>query len=128
MEQPFATFDEFFLHYLRQHRNAQNRMLHACGTGLGLLIVIASFSLHHPWFALLFVPVGYSFAWVGHLFIERNKPATWGHPLWSFLSDFRMLGLMLTGRLPGWLVRAQEQQEQERETDSELNTRTAAGD
>ncbi len=108
MERHFTSYDEFFLHYLRQHREPQNRLLHACGTGLGLIIVAVSLALRHPWFALLFVPVGYGFAWVGHLVVERNHPATWGHPWWSFISDFRMLGLMLTGRLNDWLAKADE--------------------
>ena len=107
MPHHFASYDEFFLHYLRQHRDPQNRLLHACGTALGMIVVAASFVLHHPWFALLFLPVGYSFAWFGHLVLERNKPATWGHPWWSFVSDFRMLGLMATGKLDAWLAKAE---------------------
>src|ERR1051325_7182299 len=109
MERHFNSYDEFFLHYLRQHRDPQNRQLHAFGTALGLIVVGASLFLHHPLFALLFPPVGYSFAWFGHLVVERNKPATWEHPWWSFISDFRMLGLMLTGRLGSWLARADQQ-------------------
>lgn len=108
MPHPFSTYDDFFLHYLRQHREAHNRLAHACGTSLGIAVVIGSFVLHHPWFALLFIPVGYGFAWFGHLVLEGNKPATWGHPWWSFISDFRMLWLMVTGRLEGWLARADE--------------------
>ncbi len=108
MRAPFATFDEFFLFYLRQHREPRNRLLHACGTALGVLIVPASFVLHHPWFALLFLPVAYSFAWFGHLVIEGNHPATWEYPWWSFLADFRMLGLMITGRMSGWMAKAVE--------------------
>jgi hypothetical protein len=110
MSRPFATYNEFFLHYLRQHRDAHNRLLHACGTALGVSIVAGSIVLHHPWFALLFVPVGYGFAWVGHLVLEGNKPATWGHPWWSFISDFRMLGLMVTGKLGAWLARAEAEE------------------
>ncbi len=111
MPRQFATFDEFFLYYLRQHREPQNRLLHACGTALGVLIVAASFVLHHPWFALLFPPVAYSFAWFGHLVIERNHPATWEYPWWSFVADFRMLGLMMTGRLGAWLAKAEQSEE-----------------
>ena len=113
MPRPFATYDEFFIHSLRQPRDGRNRLLHACGTTLGIAIVAASLVLGHPWFALLFVPVGYGFAWFGHLVIEGNKPATWGHPWWSFLSDVRMLWLMLSGRLDQWIARAEERKKEE---------------
>src|SRR5512138_195307 len=103
MAPEFPSYDAFFLHYLRQHRDPHNRLLHACGTTLGIVVLIGSLALGHPWFALLFLPVGYAFAWFGHFLVEHNKPATFGHPWWSFISDFRMLGLMVTGRLSEWL-------------------------
>lgn len=106
MADTIASFDEFFLFYLRQHSDARNRALHGLGTGLGIAVVIVALLLRHPWYALLWIPIGYGFAWVGHLAIEGNRPATWGHPWWSFISDFRMLALMLTGRLRPWLDRA----------------------
>jgi hypothetical protein len=68
-------------------------------TGLGLIVAIVAFATHHPWYALLWIPLGYGFAWAGHFLMEKNTPATLGHPFWSFISDFRVLGLMLTGRL-----------------------------
>ncbi len=98
-DQPFASYDEFFDFYLRQHSHPVNRALHATGTVLGTGVVIAAFATRHPWYALLFFPVGYGFAWAGHFGIEKNKPATFGHPFWSFISDFRMIGLMFSGRL-----------------------------
>ena len=73
--------------------------MHAIGTTLGVTVVLAALILGHPWYALLFFPIGYGFAWTGHFLVEKNKPATFGHPFWSFISDFRMLGLMFTGRL-----------------------------
>jgi hypothetical protein len=54
---------------------------------------------HHAWYALLWPVIVYSFAWTGHFLIEHNKPATFGHPFWSFISDFRMIYLMFTGQL-----------------------------
>jgi hypothetical protein len=107
MKPQFQTYDEFFLFYLRQHSSPGNRALHALGTAAGLAIAIAALVLHHPWFALLWIPVGYAFAWIGHLAIEGNHPATWGHPWWSFISDFRMVALMLTGRLDRWMANAE---------------------
>lgn len=97
----FNTYDEFFAFYLTQHCDRANRILHACGTTLGLLTVVAAFYTGHPWWALAWPVVAYSFAWFGHLVVEGNKPASWGHPWWSFISDFRMLWLMVAGKLPG---------------------------
>ncbi|MCU1311042.1 MAG: hypothetical protein JWO20_2167 [Candidatus Angelobacter sp.] len=101
----FATYEEFFAFYVKQHSNPTNRLLHAFGTGLGFSIMVGAFALGHRWWALLWIPIAYGFAWTGHFLIEGNKPATFGHPLWSFISDFRMLGLMLTGKLQPWLDR-----------------------
>lgn len=109
MDGRFSSFDDFFLFYLRQHRLPSNRLLHACGTTIGIVFVVAALALGHPWIALLWIPIGYGFAWTGHLLLEGNRPATWGHPWWSFVSDLRMLFLMLTGRLGPWLQRAEGQ-------------------
>jgi hypothetical protein len=113
MAAKFASYDDFFLYYLRQHSDARNRLLHACGTSIGTAVVVGAFTLGHRWFALLFLPIGYGFAWIGHLVVERNKPATWGYPWWSFVSDFRMVGLMLTGKIDGWMQRAEAQPPEE---------------
>jgi hypothetical protein len=98
-DQSFANYEEFFTFYLREHSHPRNRLMHAAGTLLGLCTVIVPFAIGHPWYALLWPVVAYGFAWTGHFLIEGNKPATFGHPFWSFISDFRMLGLMLTGGL-----------------------------
>lgn len=39
---------------------------------------------------------GYLLAWVGHFFFEKNKPATFTHPLYSFVGDLRMLWEVVT--------------------------------
>ena len=101
----FKSYDEFFLFYLQQHRNPANRALHATGTTLGILAIVAALLLGHPWWGLLFFPIGYGFAWTGHFLIEKNKPATFGYPFWSFISDFRMLRLMATGQLSKWMAK-----------------------
>ena len=103
-ERRFAGYEEFFTFYLREHGNPRNRAMHAAGTVLGLCTLIVPFAVGRPWYALLWPVVAYGFAWTGHFLIEGNKPATFGHPFWSFISDFRMLGLMLTGRLKARLT------------------------
>jgi len=101
-ERQFKTYNEFFAFYVKQHSQRSNRLMHATGTTLGIVVVIAALVLGHPWYALLFLPVAYGFAWTGHFLLEKNTPATFGHPFWSFISDFRMLFLMITGRLSPW--------------------------
>ena len=102
----FTSYEQFFDFYLEQHSDPRNRILHAVGTTLGVVVVVWAFVSGHPWYALLFFPVGYGFAWTGHFVLEKNKPATFGYPFWSFISDFRMIGLMLTGRLQERMLRA----------------------
>jgi hypothetical protein len=95
----FNTYDEFFAYYLQQHSDPVNRWLHACGTVLSFVFIGAMIYTDHAWWALGWPVVAYGFAWFGHFVIEGNRPATFGHPWWSFISDFRMLWWMLTGKL-----------------------------
>lgn len=100
------TYAAFWLVYLRAHTRPATRALHYAGTSLALACLVAG-AVWNPWFLLAAPVVGYAFAWTGHFGIEGNKSATFGHPLWSLLSDFRMLGLWLTGRLGPHLRRAE---------------------
>jgi hypothetical protein len=97
--------DEFWTHYLAAHADPRCRAMHYAGTlaALGLLVHGAVTADRR---SLVAAPmVGYGAAWFGHIVFERNRPATFGHPLWSALGDFRMLGLFLAGRLGGELNR-----------------------
>ena len=51
------------------------------------------------WLLLAVPVVGYAFAWYAHFFVEHNKPATFGHPFYSLVADYRMLFLMMAGRM-----------------------------
>jgi len=105
-EERIRDYGEFWLYYLREHRQPLTRALHYFGTGFGLALALAGV-LTGSWSVLpLALVSGYLFAWVGHFWVERNRPATFKYPLWSFASDFRMLGLWLVGKLQGELERA----------------------
>ncbi len=98
MPRDFRSFGEFYPYYLSEHRNPTCRRLHFVGTGLVIAITISAVATG-TWTLLLFMPiVGYGFAWAGHFFFEKNKPATFRHPLYSLAGDFRMFGEMLAGR------------------------------
>ncbi len=94
-----ASYREFWPIYLREHSRPATRGLHYLGTGLGLALLAAAL-VTADWRLLPAALVaGYAFAWIGHAAIERNRPATFSHPFWSFISDFRMFGLWASGRL-----------------------------
>ncbi|MBO9667191.1 MAG: DUF962 domain-containing protein [Bdellovibrio sp.] len=93
------SFKEFWPFYLQEHSHPTNRRLHFVGTLLVHFIIIYAL-VNELWIALWLLPaIGYGFAWVGHFIIEKNRPATFKHPLWSLIGDFKMFYLMCTGKL-----------------------------
>jgi hypothetical protein len=99
MQESINTFEDFWPHYVHAHRNPVNRALHYAGTTAVLgTVATAALTLNPAW--LLLAPVvGYGPAWAGHFIFERNKPATFQHPLWSLRGDFRMYALALRGKM-----------------------------
>lgn len=95
----FESFEEFFPYYLSEHSDPVNRVLHYIGTASAIGLAGWSLTVGPWWLLFLLVPVGYGPAWIGHFLIEKNRPATFKHPLWSLRGDFRMLRLFLTGQL-----------------------------
>jgi hypothetical protein len=103
--EPFPDFESFWPFYLSQHANRTCRLLHVCGTLAGL--ALSGYAIHSRearWAALAPV-VGYGFAWIGHFVFEKNRPATFRYPRFSFIGDFKMLFLFFTGRLDAELRR-----------------------
>ncbi len=95
----FASFQDFWPYYLSEHRLPSNRLLHYIGTFLSLTL-LAYAVISQQWLLILgcFI-VGYGFAWLGHFVVEKNKPATFKYPLWSFIADYKMCYMALTGTL-----------------------------
>jgi hypothetical protein len=97
--QRFASFHDFYPYYLREHSSRASRRLHVIGTALAIVLLIAAL-VTRTWQLLWAVPLmGYLFAWVGHFFFEKNRPATFRHPIYSLRGDFTMLRDVLTGKL-----------------------------
>jgi hypothetical protein len=102
------SYAEFWRVYLAAHADPRTRGMHYLGTAFAVAAIVIA-GLLQDWRWLVAAPIaGYAFAWFGHFVFEHNRPATFGHPAWSLLSDFRMLGLFLSGRLDGELRREEE--------------------
>ena len=95
----FKSFGEFWPYYLGEHTKPSTRLLHGIGSATGIMTVVVFVVIGKWWlFPLALIP-GYALAWAGHFFVEKNRPATFAHPLWSFMGDWKMLALMVAGRL-----------------------------
>lgn len=99
MADNYGSFAEFYQFYLSEHGKRSTKLLHFAGTFL-VLVILAVAVLRQNWTLLVLLPiVGYGFAWVGHFFFEKNKPASFSSPLYSLLGDFVMFKDILIGRV-----------------------------
>ena len=99
MEERYKSFKDFYPFYLSQHQNVTCRRLHFAGTALVILTAVyALFSLEL--ILLILLPVfGYGFAWAGHFFFEKNRPATFTYPFYSLVGDFVMFKDILIAKI-----------------------------
>ena len=106
MSEGFTSFEDFWPHYLRQHADPRTRAFHFAGTTVAAWTLVAALFVGEPLLVIAAFVAAYGFAWIGHASIERNKPATFGNPLWSLRGDIRMYRYWLDGRLGRELLRA----------------------
>lgn len=102
------NYHEFWYFYLHEHSHPGNRAMHYVGTTFVFIILFYAFYSLNFWYLLLMPVFGYGFAWFGHFFIEKNKPATFKYPIWSLFSDFRMYFYFLFGVLGTHLEKTKE--------------------
>lgn len=106
MERKYKSFNSFYPYYLTEHSKSSTRNLHFIGTSLFFVLLITGL-IRGEWYYFALLPVfGYGFAWVGHFFFEKNKPATFTYPLWSLAADFKMYFDWLGGKLAAKLKAA----------------------
>jgi hypothetical protein len=92
-------FSEFWPQYVSAHRDPRTRLIHVIGTLAGWVLLLLAIWLRRPWLALAALVVPYALAWFSHFYLEHNRPATFDHPLWSFLADQKMVVLTLIGKM-----------------------------
>ena len=96
----FSTFREFYPFYLSEHGNRSCRRLHFVGSSLALGCIVSLILTGNPWWLLIGLLCGYGFAWMGHFGFEKNRPASFRQPVFSFMGDWVMYRDILTGRIP----------------------------
>ena len=95
----FNSFKEFYLFYLSEHSKSSTKILHVIGS-LGVISMLFYSFYTSNLKILCYLPLcGYGFAWIGHFFFEKNKPATFEFPLYSFVGDWVMLKDILIGKV-----------------------------
>lgn len=99
VDKKYKDFKSFYPYYLAEHSDRKNRILHFAGTLILLILLVAGIVTGKWWMFVLIPVAGYGFAWAGHYFIEKNKPATFSYPFYSLAGDFLMFWQMLTGEI-----------------------------
>lgn len=97
--QGFASFREFYPYYLSEHADRTCRRLHYLGSTLALCCLAMLVASGNAWWLLAGLVAGYGCAWFGHFVFEKNRPATFKHPFYSFAGDWVMFADMLRGRI-----------------------------
>lgn len=93
------TYREFWDFYVAEHSKPLTRLLHFIGTSLGIVLLVWFIRNGNYFYIPLCFVAGYAFAWFSHFAVEKNKPATFKYPFWSFISDYKMMFYMLTGKM-----------------------------
>ena len=94
------SFAEFYPFYLGEHSNLTCRRMHFVGSTLALLclaMLVATGRMQYLMYGLL---CGYGFAWIGHFVFEKNRPASFKRPLYSFMGDWVMYSQIWRGKIP----------------------------
>lgn len=106
--QDARTFSEFWPSYVLAHSQRLTRILHSIGTLIGWGFLVAAIALGKPWLLAAAILAPYALAWLSHFFVEHNRPASFGHPLWSWLADQKMVAMVIAGKMSGEVRRCAE--------------------
>jgi hypothetical protein len=111
-EKAFGSFEEFWPSYVRAHASKTNRTLHFIGTTAAMACIGGAIVFRKPKLLLLAPVVGYGPAWIGHFFVEHNKPATFGNPIYSLRGDLLMWKKTLDGTMDAEVERMMAMQDE----------------
>ncbi len=101
MNKRYQYFKDFYPFYLSQHQKRGTRILHFVGTSFFFFFMFLTIYTKQYWYLLAAIITPYSFAWLSHLTIEKNKPAAFSQPIFSLLGDFKLYFEIILGK-NGW--------------------------
>jgi len=97
-----VNIKSYYNYYLTLHKNPKCRLLHFIGQFVTIIFLVVV-TYYQKYIFLLFTPfIIYPFAWSGHYFFEKNKPAAFSNPLYAKISDWLMFKDVLLGRIKIW--------------------------
>ncbi|MSR00625.1 MAG: DUF962 domain-containing protein [Gammaproteobacteria bacterium] len=99
MPKKFDCFSEFYSFYLTEHTHRTSRRLHVVGTLGAFVQGLSAILWTQPWLAITAIFSAYSFAWAGHIFFEKNRPASFKHPFYSLCGDLALVRDVLAGKI-----------------------------
>ena len=94
----YKTFRDFYPYYIEEHSKPKTKLLHFIGTSISLFFLVQLVRTFDPIYFICALLSGYGFAWIAHFFIEKNKPATFTYPFYSFIGDHKMFVEILMGK------------------------------
>jgi len=97
--QKYQRFADFYPFYLSEHANRTCRRLHFLGSSLGLVCLGLLLATGNWWWLPAGLLCGYACAWIGHFGFEKNRPASFKQPLYSFMGDWVMYAQVWTGKV-----------------------------
>lgn len=127
-ERDFQSFEEFWSFYVKEHQSKTSRILHFVGTTAAMGCVAGGVLTKRRWLLAVAPVVGYGPAWVGHFVFEKNKPASWSHPIWSLRADLVMWWKMVRFQMDAEVERVLAEEREERERASSDGEREATGE
>lgn len=95
----YSTFRDFYPFYLGEHSDRRCRRMHVLGSALVIVFLVVALASRNAWWLVAMPVCGYGCAWIGHFAFERNRPATFRHPLYSLMGDWMMFADVLRGRV-----------------------------
>ena len=99
------NFKDYYKYYLSLHQNRWNKILHVLGQlttiSYFILVMYLTFKVSGFFiFLIILLPfIVYPFAWSGHLFFEKNKPAAFKDPWMAKKADWVMFKDIIIGKV-----------------------------